>query len=78
MNATTRHFRHIVGDGAELARMFNGLASGEQIELTEGHYLPNVWPAVKRLAYLVNNSDFTVIGSGGDGKSGESTTVQTE
>ena len=40
MNQTTKHFRNIVGDGAELGRLFAGLASGQRIEVTSGQFLP--------------------------------------
>ena len=49
MNATTRRFRDVTKDGAELQRLFAGLADGERIEVTEGQYLPQHWQAVKRL-----------------------------
>ena len=55
MNQTTKHFRNIVADGAELSRLFAGLASGERIELQPGQFLPAQWPAVKRLADWLNS-----------------------
>ena len=55
MNAVTKHFRTIVGDGAELQRLFAGLATGERIEVTQGQYLPQHWAAVKRLADWLNS-----------------------
>ena len=55
MNQTTRHFRNLVQDGAELSRLFAGLASGERIEITEGQYLPQHWQAVKRMADWLNS-----------------------
>ena len=56
MNAVTKHFRTIVGDGAELSRLFAGLASGERIELQPGQFLPQHWQAVKNLADWLNEA----------------------
>ena len=55
MNATTRRFRDVTKDGAELQRLFAGLADGERIEVTEGQYLPQHWQAVKRLVDWLNS-----------------------
>ena len=55
MNATTRRFRDVTKDGAELQRLFAGLADGERIEITEGQYLPQHWQAVKRLVDWLNS-----------------------
>ena len=54
MNATTKHFRTIVGDGKELGRLLAGLASGERIEVQPGQFLPAQWQAVKSLADWLN------------------------
>ena len=54
MNAVTKHFRTIVGDGKELGRLLAGLASGERIELQPGQFLPQHWPAVQALADWLN------------------------
>ena len=59
MNATTKHFRAIVGDGKELGRLFAGLAAGERIEVSEGQFLPAQWQAVKRLADWLNEQSKT-------------------
>ena len=55
MNQTTRHFRNLVQDGAELSRLFAGLASGERIEVQPGQFLPAQWQAVKSLADWLNS-----------------------
>ena len=55
MNATTKHFRTIVGDGKELGRLLAGLASGERIEVQPGQFLPAQWQAVKSLADWLNS-----------------------
>lgn len=55
MNQTTRHFRNIVGDGAELTRLLAGLAAGQRIDVSEGQYLPQHWQAVERLADWMNS-----------------------
>lgn len=55
MNQTTKHFRNIVADGAELSRLFAGLASGERIEVQPGQFLPAQWQAVKSLADWLNS-----------------------
>ena len=55
MNAVTKHFRTIVGDGKELGRLLAGLASGERIELQPGQFLPAQWQAVKSLADWLNS-----------------------
>ena len=54
MNETTRRFRDVTGTGAELQRLFAGLAAGQRVEVNEGQYLPAQWPAVKRLADWLN------------------------
>ena len=56
MNQTTKHFRNIVADGAELSRLFAGLASGERIELQPGQFLPAQWQAVRDLADWLNEA----------------------
>ena len=55
MNETTRRFRDVTGTGAELQRLFAGLAAGQRVEVNEGQYLPAQWPAVKRLADWLNS-----------------------
>ena len=59
MNQTTKHFRNIVADGAELSRLFAGLASGERIEVQPGQFLPAQWQAVKSLADWLNSEAAT-------------------
>ena len=54
MNEVTRRFRDVTGTGAELSRLFAGLASGQRIEITEGQYLPQHWQAVRDLADWLN------------------------
>ena len=54
MNATTKHFRNIVGDGKELGRLLAGLKAGERIEVSEGQFLPAQWQAVRDLADWLN------------------------
>ena len=39
MNEVTRRFRDVTGTGAELGRLFAGLAAGQRVEVTEGQYL---------------------------------------
>ena len=55
MNQTTRHFRNLVQDGAELSRLFAGLAAGQRIEVQPGQFLPAQWQAVKRLVDWLNS-----------------------
>ena len=55
MNQTTRRFRDVTGTGAELQRLFAGLADGQRIEVNEGQYLPQHWQAVKGLAAWLNS-----------------------
>ena len=59
MNQTTRRFRDVTGTGAELQRLFAGLADGQRIEVNEGQYLPQHWPAVKSLADWLNEQSKT-------------------
>ena len=59
MNAVTKHFRTIVGDGKELGRLLAGLASGERIEVQPGQFLPAQWQAVKSLADWLNSEAAT-------------------
>lgn len=56
MNAVTRSFRDITGTGAELQRLFAGLAAGQRIEVQPGQYLPEHWPAVKRMVDWLNEA----------------------
>ncbi len=55
MNEVTRRFRDVTGTGAELQRLFAGIAAGEKVEITPGQYLPQHWQAVKRLVDWLNS-----------------------